>query len=227
LKTLCTIILSSLFFPAFSQYEVISKSLITNEVPEEWSSKQNVSEFFLFTNNTELFLNIRDANNEWKTVQLFDHNPSTILGVTISGATVLSAKTNREINFLYLSWDFELHHSWGDGGFGTKEKYVQVINLDAAELVFEFKPFYQTSGSESVSDSTNAGREYHCEYTVDYEFSHDSLLIKSINISDAYDHSWEESREEVQKTNGPDNNCSPELNEGIYVYDGNTFTRKK
>jgi hypothetical protein len=210
---------------AFSQYEILDEALITNEVPDEWRSNQNFPEFFLFSNNTELFLSIRDINNEWKTLQLYNHNPNVILEVNISGATVYSNKTDQEINFLYLVWSFELHHSWGNGGFGSNENHIQVIDLDKGKLVFEFTSYYKTSGSESRSDSdiTNSGAEYQCEYSIDYEFSGDSIIIQSVNISDSYSNSWKDDGEELTKKEEDNSDCIPDINEGVYVYDGKAF----
>ncbi len=230
LKIFFTIFLFSFVSQSFSQYEVLDDNIVTREIPEDWKNSQNYPDFFLFSNNTELFLNIRDVNNEWKTVQLFDHNPNIIKGVSISGAIVFNEKTDAEINLLYLKWDFELHHSWGNGGFGSNEKHIQVIDLDKGNLVFEFTTFYQTNGNESWSDAegTISRTEYHCEYTVDYEFNNNSISIRSINVSSSNVKSWADNGEELQKTKDEENNdCKPEIVEGTYIYDGNRFILKE
>lgn len=181
-------------------------------------------EFYLSSYGKGLFLHIKAEVNDWKTVQLFDHNPSTIKQVTISGSKVYCDNIHQEVRLMFLEWDFELHHSWGAGGYGTVEKHVQVVDFHTAKLAFQFVAFYNSTGSESWADSNGveSGTSYACEYQVNYAIQGDTLSVSSIDVTKAHIESWEGDSEPVISQA---ESCKPDIEEGVYIYDGGRYLR--
>lgn len=225
MKSILLICVCSVFLSqAVGQEQRLDDAIVTIAVPSEWMDEGSYPEFYLSSYGTGLFLHVKAGVNDWKTLQLFDHNPSTIKQVTITGSKVYCENLHQEVSLMFLEWDFELHHSWGAGGHGTVEKHVQIADLDAAKLVFEFVPFYNSSGSESWVDSNGveSGTSYACEYRVNYALRGDTLLVSSIDVTKAHIESWEgDSEPIIVKAES----CKPALETGVYVYDGRLYVR--
>jgi hypothetical protein len=201
--------------------------MVNNRVPWEWHSEQNFPEFFFFTDGADVFINIRDVNNDWQTTMLMEDEGRFFDTCLVWGASIENKYTQHVIDLLFVHSHFSMMHSYGYGGFSSEWEKVYVIRLDNGKKVLEFTPMKNESGGETemTSDSTMVGQNYTCAFSTDFYFSHDSLIIDYVDVESMNYTEFVESEVGSEKRS-VNSDCHPELEKGVYIFDGEKYNMR-
>ena len=113
----------------------------------------------------------------------------------------------QETQLLVLHWWTSAHHAYGNGGWGSIEEHLQVVDLQSETLVLSEVPNHNSSSSESPVGQEEILETHACHYQTDYTIEGDLLLVTKVVQRANYHRTERLNSEAVEETT--DKDCRP------------------